>query len=135
MPSPCRSITASGRACRKTRLELEGLLDLVGAHVGILAVLQEAGALVFTDELDERRRVRLPVLREALQVLEDRVDAVLREERHGVLGVLVEVGVEDALIHEVGVLADVEEHPAEVVQLENSKAIRKARDSVSIFLP
>src|SRR5262249_22522664 len=70
---------------------------------------------------------------EAFQVLEDGVDAVLAEERHGVLGVLVEIGVEDALIHEVGFLPDVEEHPPEVVQLENGKAIRQPRDSVLYF--
>ena len=29
-------------------------------------------------------------------------DAGLDEQRHGILGVFVEVGVEDALIHEVG---------------------------------
>ena len=37
------------------------------------------------------------------QVLEDGIDAVLREQRDRILGVLVEVGVEDALVHEVGV--------------------------------
>ena len=42
----------------------------------------------------------------AFKVFEDRVDAVLREERNGVLGVLVEVGIEDALIHEVGFRTD-----------------------------
>ena len=37
------------------RLELERLLDLVGADVRILAVFQEARALVLANELDERR--------------------------------------------------------------------------------
>ena len=58
------------------RLELERLLDLVGAHIRVLAVFQEARALVLADELDERRSIRLPVLGEALEVLEDRLDAV-----------------------------------------------------------
>ena len=43
--------------------------------------------------------------------------------RHRILGVLVEVGVEDALIHEVGVAFDVEEHPAQVVQLEHGEDV------------
>ena len=55
---------------------------------------------------------------------------VLREERDRVLGVLVEIGVEDALIHEVGVPADVEEHPAQVVQLEYREGIGQPRDGI-----
>ena len=65
---------------RERRLQLQRLLDLVGADVRVLAVLQEARALVLAHELDEGRRVRLPVLREALEVLEDGVDAQAREE-------------------------------------------------------
>src|SRR5437868_4243310 len=48
------------------RLEPEGLLDLIRAHVGILPVFQEAGAMVLADEFDERRGVRLPILRETV---------------------------------------------------------------------
>src|SRR5262245_54861902 len=102
-------------------LERERLLDLVGAHIGVLAVLEEARALMLPHELDEGRRVRLPVLGEALEVLEDRVDPRRRKNRDGVFGVLVEVRVEDALVHEVGVLADVEEHPTQIVQLEGGE--------------
>src|SRR5262245_36868941 len=40
------------------RLEPERLLDLVGAYIRILAVFQEARALVLPHELDERRSVR-----------------------------------------------------------------------------
>src|SRR5215475_11654571 len=76
---------------REEGLELERLLDLVGCHVRILAVLQEARALMLPGELDEGRRIGLPVGGEALEVLEHGVDAILREERDGVLGVLVEV--------------------------------------------
>src|SRR5947209_10512265 len=82
--NPYRAARARGRASRKcwissssstafppdrslhlvehageSRLQPEGLLDLVGAHVGVLAVLQEARTVVFADELDERRRVGL----------------------------------------------------------------------------
>ena len=55
----------------------------------------------------------------------------LREESHGILGVFVEVGVEDALIHEVGFPLDVEKHPAQVVELEHSETVRLARHRLS----
>src|SRR6516225_7673647 len=86
---------------RKRRLEPQRLLDLVGAHERIFAVLKKAWALVFADELDERVRVLLPVLREPFEVGEDRCDTGLAKQPHRVLGVLVEVGVEDALILEM----------------------------------
>src|SRR5205809_1776216 len=108
---------------RERRLQFQRLLDFVGAHVGILAVFQEARALMFPDELDERRGVRFPVLGEAIQIFKDGVDAVFRKKSHCVLGVLVEVRVEDALVHEVGFPLDVEEHPAQVVQLEYGQTV------------
>ena len=49
---------------------------------------------------------------------------------HGILGVLVKVGIEDALIHEIGVPFDREEHPAQVVQLEHSETIGLGRDGL-----
>src|SRR3954467_10467294 len=78
---------------RQRVLDLQGLLDLVRGHVRVLAILHEARALVLAHELDERLAVRLPVRREALEVLEHRIDTGLAEEGHRVLGVLVEVGV------------------------------------------
>src|SRR6185369_16682690 len=104
-------------------LDLEGLLDFVGAHIRIFPVFQETRALVLAYELDECRSIRLPVLGKPLEVFKHRPDAELREEAHGIFGVLVEVGVEDSLIHEVGFTFDVEEHPAQVVQLEYGKRI------------
>src|SRR5437588_3299692 len=148
--NPYRAARARGRASRKcwtssssstalppdrslhlvehageSRLQPQGLLDLVGTHVGVLAVLQEAGALVLAHELDERSGVRLPVFREPFEVLKDRPEAGPREDADGVFGVLVEVGVEDALVHEVGVLADVEEYPAQVVELQHGEEVRR----------
>src|SRR5688572_1524040 len=70
---------------RERVLELQRLLDFVRAHIRVLAVLEKARPVVIADELDERGRVRLPVLGKPLQVFEDRIDAVLREERHGIL--------------------------------------------------
>ena len=57
------------------------------------------------------------------------------KRRHGVLGVLIEVGVEDALIHEVGFRTDVEEHPAQVVQLEHLERVGQAGDGLLDLLP
>src|SRR3954452_24035426 len=61
---------------RERRLQSQRLLDLFRAYVRVLTVLEEAGTLVFPDEVEERRRVGLPVHREAFQVLEDGVDAI-----------------------------------------------------------
>src|SRR6185369_5028198 len=104
-------------------LDLEGLLDFVGAHIGIFPVFQKAWALVLAYELHKCRSIRLPVLGKPLEVFKDRPKAGLREKAHGIFGVLVEVGVEDALIHEVGLVFDVEEQPAQVVQLEHGEAV------------
>ena len=108
------------------RLELESLLDFVGAHIRILAVFEEARALVFTNELDERWRIRLPIRRKVLEVFEDRSEAEIREEAHRVLCVFVEVGVEDALIHEVGLPFYREENPAQVMQFEYRETVGRS---------
>src|SRR4051812_4572030 len=97
-------------------LDLERLLDLVAAEIGILPVFEKARTLVVADELDERGRVRLPVHREVLEVLERGVDSDLPEQRDRVLRVLVEIGVEDPLVHEPGVV--IEQDPAQVMKLE-----------------
>ena len=80
------------------------------------------------DELDERRRVRLPVRRESFELLEDRVDARCFEQLDRVLGVLVEIRIENALIHEVLVGADIEQYPPEVMQLEWGQRMRTGLD-------
>src|SRR4029077_10063114 len=108
---------------RESRFELECLLDFVGTGIRILAVFEEARALMFTNELDERWCIRLPVRRKALEVFKDRSDAEIREEAHRVLCVFVEVGVEDALIHEVGLPFYGEENPAQVMQLEYRETV------------
>src|SRR5438094_2639658 len=109
------------------RLHSQRLLDFVRTDVRIFAVFQKALALMFPNELDERWYVRPPILGKPFQVHEDGGDAGLREEGYSVLGVLVEIGIEDALIHEVRIAVDVEEHPAEVVELQHFEAVRIAR--------
>src|SRR3954470_14045478 len=82
-------------------LQRQRLLDLVGADKRILAVFKETWTLVLANELDESRWIRLPVFGKALEVFKNGADAELCEQSHCVLGVLIEVGVEDTLIHEV----------------------------------
>ena len=89
--------------------------------------LHEFAHALLANELDEGWSIRLPVRRKALEVFEDGVDAVLRKECHSILGVFVKIGVEDALIHEVGLPFDREENPAQVVQLEHCEAVRLVR--------
>ena len=57
----------------------------------------------------------------------------LPEEHDRVLGVLVEVGVEDPLVHEPGVV--VEEHPAQVVELERREHVGSASSAFARSFP
>src|SRR5262249_45383593 len=109
---------------RKVALHRQRLLDLGRGDEWILPVFEEAGTLVRAEIGDERGDVGLPVSREPLELLEDRVDAGAGEEGDGVLGVLVEVRVEDALVHEIRVRTDVEEDPPQVVELERRQHAR-----------
>src|SRR5213080_1203237 len=115
---------------RECRLEHERFLDFVCAHIGVFAVFQKARTLMLADELYECRSIGLPVRREAFEVFEDGLEPGRREQSHGILGVLVKVRIEDALIHEIGVPFDREEHPAQVVQLEHSETIGLGRDGL-----
>src|SRR6266850_5904301 len=87
-------------------LQFKRLLDLVGAHERIFTVFEETRALMLAQKLDERWRIGLPVFREAFEILENRAQTSAGKDRHGILSVFVEVGVEDALIHEVGFALD-----------------------------
>src|ERR1700722_972013 len=82
---------------------------------------------MFADEFYEGWSVGLPVHRKALKIFKDRVDAGLLEESDRVLGLFVEVGIEYALVHEVSVVADVEENPSQVVKLERGENVRDPR--------
>src|SRR5262249_53042240 len=80
------------------------------------------------DELDEGLRVFLPILWEPFEIGEHGRDPGLAEQLDGVLGVLVEVGVEDALVLEMQARADVEQLPPEVVQTKGRQYVWAARD-------
>src|SRR6266513_1795680 len=110
------------------RFELQTLLNFVCCCVGILTVFQKARTLVFAKEVDECWYVRFPVLGKAFKVFENCVHSDLFEQGYCVLGVLVEICIEDSLVHKVSVLSDVEENPSKVVQLESCKRIRHVLD-------
>src|SRR3954452_2022336 len=97
---------------------LQGLFDLISCDIRVFAILQEARALVFADELDEGWRIRFPVDREPFEVFEHGVDASLGKELDSVFSVFVEIGIENSLVHKIRVFANVEEHPAQIMQLQ-----------------
>src|ERR1700739_1053644 len=98
------------------RFEPQGLFDLVGGDVGVLSILQETRALVLTNELHEGVWILFPVLWESLEVGEHRGDPGRAEQRHRILGVLVEIGVEDALVLKIKPRTDAEQYTPKVVQ-------------------
>src|SRR5204862_7771405 len=83
---------------REGVFERQRLLDFAGRDKRVFAVFEEAGTLVLADELDEGRRVRLPICRESFELLEDRVEARCLEQLDRVIRVLVEIRIENALI-------------------------------------
>ena len=76
------------------------------------------------NKLDEGRDVRLPVSREALQILEHRIDAVLMKQGDGIFGIFIEIGVEDALVHEIGFVLDIEQDPTQTMKLKRRECVR-----------
>ena len=84
----CTRSSTSGRACPRKPPCAATPSDLIGGHVRVLAVLQEAGALVLPDEPHTRLRVLLPILQEPFEIGEHGRDAGLAEQRHGHAGVL-----------------------------------------------
>src|SRR3954451_1350365 len=111
-------------------LHAKCLLDLVRCCIRIFPVFQKAWTLVLTDEFDEGRRIRFPVHGKTLKILEHRVDPGLREKSYCILRVLIEVGIEYALIHEVSVAADVEEYPAQIMQLQRREESRVTGNAI-----
>src|SRR5271170_3645212 len=112
---------------RECGLQRQRLLDLLGADKWILAVFQETRALVLANVLDESRRIRLPVFGKAFEVFKNGTDTESCEQRHGILGVLIEVGVEDTLIHKVGFAIHGKQYPPKVMELEHGQTVRLAR--------
>src|SRR5437763_4833115 len=89
----------------------------------IFSIFQEAWSLVIAKELDHGWQVCPPVFGPALQIYEDGYDAGLVEKRDGVLKILVEIGIEDALIHEVQTGADIEQDPTEIMKAQRREQV------------
>ena len=107
----------------KASFRASAFLISLARTYGILAVFEEARPVVVADKLDECLRLGLPILGEAFEVFEDGINASGREESHCILSVFVEVCVEDALILEVGLPINLEDLPAQIVQLEHREAV------------
>src|SRR6202040_1978659 len=82
---------------------------------------KEARAMMVTDELDECLGVRLPIFRKALQIFENGVETGCRKDANCILGIFVEVGVENAHVLKVSLSIYVEKVPSEVMQLEQHR--------------
>src|ERR1700720_1725788 len=80
--------------------------------------------MMVTDELDECRGVRFPIFRKALQIFENGDETGGRKQANRILGIFVEVGVENAHVLEIGFSPDIEKVPSEVMQLENGEDVR-----------
>src|SRR6267142_3977750 len=115
---------------RKCVLDLQSLLYFIRAEVGILSVFQKARALVITDEPDEGLGVGLPIHREAFEVFEDCTHAGSAEECDGIFGVLVKVGIKDALIHKVGLAVNWKQYPSQIMELKRCENIGLSSQSL-----
>ena len=80
--------------------------------------------MVVAHEFDEGVSIRLPVFGETFEVQKDGVQARRGKDGHGVFGVFVEVGVENAHVLEVRVPFDLKEIPAQIVQFEHGEDVR-----------
>src|SRR6266536_6257898 len=80
--------------------------------------------MMVTDELDECRGVRFPIFWKALQIFENGVETGCRKDGNRILGIFVEVGVENAHVLEIGFPIDIEKVPSEVMQLEHGEEVR-----------
>ena len=120
-------VTASGRASRRRRLQLQRLLDLVGGDIRILAVLEEARALVLANELYECVGVRLPVLGKPSRLL-NAVSCRSSVNSATASSVYLSKSVSKMPWYMKCCRPDVEQHPAEVVQLQRCEHVGAPRD-------
>ena len=104
------------------------------ADEGILTVFKETrGLRARAQNLTKRFWVGLPIHRKALEVLEYRPDAGSAKRATASSVVLVEVGIENALVHEVRVAIDREQQPAQIVQFERRQNAGWALTAASMF--
>jgi hypothetical protein len=72
---------------------------------------------MLTNERDEPLGMLSPVQGESFKVFKGGCDARLAKQHHRILGVLIEVSIEDALVLEIQVVADIEQLPPQKMQL------------------
>src|SRR6476646_3504845 len=94
--------------------------------------------MMVTDELNKCRGVRFPIFRKTLEILKNSVETGSRKDANRLLGIFVEVGVENAHVLEIGFPIDVEKVPSEVMQLEHGENVRLTshglRDVVGVLI-
>ena len=66
---------------------------------------------MFSNEPNECFGIRLPISGKSFEILKNSVHSQADEKSHGIFGVLVEVSIENALIHEVLLAVDWKQHP------------------------
>src|SRR6516225_4375071 len=103
---------------RECCLYPQRLFHLIRAHIRVFTVFQEARALMISNVLDESRQVRFPILREALQIREHRSNAGLKKDLERILEVLVEIRVENTLVHEVQPRPYIEQDPPKIMEAQ-----------------
>ena len=80
--------------------------------------------MVIAYELYKAGRVRLPIFRKAFETFKRRRQASFAEQRDGVVGILVEIGIEHSLIHNVRLATDIEQHPSQGSEALTGKIVR-----------
>src|SRR5438552_1205135 len=84
----------------------------------MLAVFEEARTLVVAEKLDDGFWIGRVVLRPALQGFKSCLDSRPSEQERGIFAIFIEIGIEDALVHQVLLALDGEDHPPQIVRLE-----------------
>src|SRR5262245_11730148 len=109
----------------------------------MLTVFEKTRPVVCAEELDDRLGIRRIVLRPALESLKGRLDARLAEYEGSIFAVLVEVRIENALIHHVFLTIDLKDQPSQVMRLKHLEKVGVGCDSfldnfgvvVEVFFP
>jgi hypothetical protein len=86
--------------------------------------------MMITDKLDECRGVSFPIFWKALQIFENGIETRCRKDANRILGIFVEVGVENAHVLEIGFPLDLKKVPSEVMQLEHGEDVRSISDGL-----
>ena len=108
----------------KAAFTLSAFLISSALTIRILAVFEEARALMFAHEFDECRSVRLPIHRESFEIFEDVFNAGMPERSQLHLRCICRSRCRICPGTEIGFALDVEKNPAQVVKLEDGENVR-----------